>query len=333
MSGGPETWEVALVELANEGKISRERLLDSTIDGLSRDLHERRGRWFAMLHDRLEPTSAELAARVTRYPDLLGSRNSAAVALALRVVKELVKVGRLEPSSLVDRLAPVLHVRTKAMVKQALAVLDRAASQAGDSSSKDRIVAVAADALVQESADIQEATLDLIERHGDVHNRTIRELLATRVEVLNPSLRGRLEAWLGQATKKPGNKQARPGPPRTESAEEGLTELKRRASALDPRLAKLAGVSSALEFLDNGRLDLSALDFDGTEFPRLDPERRLDQIDDLDALIDLCAADRKPGARRGPRPLRRCDLPPLRSASLRLREAHRAFDRASPEPV
>jgi Family of unknown function (DUF6493) len=289
MSGGPETWEVALVELANEGKISRERLLDATIDGLSRDLHERRGRWFAMLHDRLEPTSVELAARFTRYPDLLGSRNAATVALALRVVKELVKAGRLEPSSLVDRLAPVLHVRTKAMVKQALAVLDRAASQAGDSSSKDRIVAVAAEALVQESADIQEATLDLIERHGDVHNRTIRELLATRVEVLNPSLRGRLEAWLAQPTMKSGSNQTRPEPTRGKSAERELTELKRRASALDPRLAKLAGVSSALECLRDGQLDLPALDFDGTEFPRLDPERRLEQIDDLDALIDLCS--------------------------------------------
>jgi hypothetical protein len=289
MSGGPETWEVALVELANEGKISRERLLDATIDGLSRDLHERRARWFAMLHDRLEPTSTELAARVTRYPDLLGSRNAATAALALRVVKELVKAGRLEPSSLVDRLAPVLHVRTKAIVKQALTVLDRAASQAGDSSSKDRIVAVAAEALVQESADIQEATLDLIERHGDVRNRTIRELLATRVEVLNPSLRGRLEAWLAQPTMKSGSNQTQPEPTRGKSAERELTELKRRASALDPRLAKLAGVSSALEFLDNGRLDLPALDFDGTEFPRLDPERRLEQIDDLGALIDLCA--------------------------------------------
>ena len=81
MSGGPERWEVALVELAKTGRISRERLLDATIDGLSRDLHERRARWFAVLHDRLEPTSEELAARFTRYSDLLGSRNPSTVAL------------------------------------------------------------------------------------------------------------------------------------------------------------------------------------------------------------------------------------------------------------
>ena len=110
-----------------------------------------------------------------------------------------------------------------------------------------------------------------------------------RVEALNPSLRGRLEAWLAQPTQKSESKQTRPEPPQKEPAEEGLTELKRRAAALDPRLAKLAGVSSALECLNDGGLDLPALDFDGTEFPRLDPERRLEQIDDLDALIDLCS--------------------------------------------
>ena len=288
--GRPDTlWEVALVDLAQEGRISRERLLDATILGLSRDLHKLRARWFAILHDRLKPTPAELAARVTRYLDLLGSRNPSTVSLALPIVRNLVKAGRLDPSALVDRLAPILHVNVKGMVKQALALLDQAATRAGDSAQKNRIATIAAEALVHESADIQEATLDLIERHGDVHSRTIRELLATRVEGLNPSLRGRLEAWLAQPTQKSGSKQTRPEPPRKESAEEALTELKRRAAALDPRLAKLAGVSSALECLHDGRLNVPALDFDGTEFPRLDPERRLEQIDDLDALIDLCS--------------------------------------------
>jgi hypothetical protein len=288
--GRPEQlWEVALVELAEEGKISRERLLDATIDGLSRDLHKLRARWFAMVHDRLKPTPAELAARATRYPDLLFSRIPSTVALALPVVRNLVKAGRLDPSSLVDRLAPILHVSTKWMVKQALALLDQAATRAGDSAQKNRIAAISAEALVHESADIQETTLDLIERHGDLHSRTIQDLLATRVESLNPSLRGRLEAWLAQPATKAASKQTRSEPARAKSAEKELTELKRRAAALDPRLAKLAGVSSALESLHNGRLDLPALDFDGTEFPRLDPERRLEPIDDLDALIDLCS--------------------------------------------
>ncbi len=62
----PETtWDVALTELAKDGRISRERLLDAVLDGLSRDLHEMRARWFAYLHDRLDPTPAERAVRRT----------------------------------------------------------------------------------------------------------------------------------------------------------------------------------------------------------------------------------------------------------------------------
>jgi hypothetical protein len=295
-----ELWEVALVDLVQEGKISRDRLLDATILGLSRDLHKNRARWFAIVHDRLKPTPVELAARATRYPELLGSRNPSTVSLALPIVRSLVKAGHLDPGALVDRLAPILHVKTKGMVQQALTLLDQAAIRAGDSAQKERIAAIATEALVHESADVQEATLDLIERHGDLRSRTFRELLATRVEGLNPSLRGRLESWLAQGMQKSGDKKTRPEPPQSgskktrpepaqgKSAEKELADLKRRAAALDPRFAKLAGVSSALECLDDGRWDLPALDFDGTEIPRLDPARRLAQIDELDTLIDLC---------------------------------------------
>jgi hypothetical protein len=68
-----------------------------------------------------------------------------------------------------------------------------------------------------------------------------------------------------------------------------LSELERRAAALDPRLAALAGVPEALAFARGDRADLPALIFDGTEIPRLDPARRLAPIDDLDTLIETCS--------------------------------------------
>ena len=39
-----------------------------------------------------------------------------------------------------------------------------------------------------------------------------------------------------------------------------------------------------------GRLDLTALEFDGTEIPRLDPAAELRPIAELDELVDVCAA-------------------------------------------
>jgi hypothetical protein len=46
-------WEVALAGFADEGRLSRTRLLDASLGGLERDYHEERARWFALLHETL----------------------------------------------------------------------------------------------------------------------------------------------------------------------------------------------------------------------------------------------------------------------------------------
>jgi len=271
------TWEVALTQLAAEGMISRARLLDACLDGLSHDLHDTRARWFAVLHDRLEPTPEELAERGDRYLDFLGSRNPSTVAFALKVVKDLLKAGRLDSAALVDRLAPALHARTKGTVRQALTLLDLAA-RGGGPTLRTNAAAVAAHGLVHEAADVQAAILDFIERYGDRHHQPLRESLAACLGGIAVSLRSRLETWLEF-----------PEEPEERPVEDDLADLARRASALDPRLAAIAGVPWALAAVRGERSDLPALSFDGTEIPRLDPERRLVPIEDLDSLIERCS--------------------------------------------
>ncbi len=276
----PETtWEVALTELAAEGTIPRVRLLDAALDGLSRDLHEQRARWFVALHDRLDPSLEERATRAARYLDLLGSRNPSAVPFALKVLKDLLKGGRVDPKSLVDRLAPALHARTKGTVKQAIALFELAVRN-DDRELTRCAVMVAAEGLIHESADIQAAVLDFAVQHGDPHDHAIRELFAARLDSIAVSLRGRLETWLAVCNV-----------PMPEPANEDLdlSELATRTAALEPRLAAIAGVPEALAAVGERRSDLPALRFDGTEIPRLDPSRRLEPIDDLDTLIDLCS--------------------------------------------
>ncbi len=272
------TWEGALAQLAGEGKISRDRLLDGALDGLSRDMHDMRARWFVALHDRLEPTLDERAARSARYVDFLGSRNPSTVDFALKVIKELLKAGRLDPGGVVDRLAPAFHARTKGTLKQALSVLDLAVRNSGEHALKTRAVLVAAEGLVHEATDVQAAILDFIERHGTTGEKPLHDLLAARLDAIAGSLRSRLEAWLEL-----DKVQTR------ESTLDDREELFARARALDERLACLAGIPEALAALRGERSDLPALTFDGTEIPRLDPNRRLEPIDDLDTLIELCS--------------------------------------------
>ena len=164
----------------------------------------------------------------------MGSRNPPTVTFALKVLKELMKSRRVDPGSVVDRLGPALHARTKGTVKQALSLLEMAVRQSEDSDLSRRSVAVAAEGLVHESADVQEDILAFLDRYGDPLDRSLRELLMVRRDGVAVSLKGRLEVWLGLQEGK-----------KNEPAEDGLGDLEHRAAALEPRLAVLAGVPEA----------------------------------------------------------------------------------------
>jgi Family of unknown function (DUF6493) len=276
---GRNIWAHALVELAREGKIPRARLLDATLDGLERDFHDQRARWFAALHESTGPTTAERAGFAGRYLSLLASRNPSTVGFALNALKVLDNAEELDPVALTANIAPALQARTKGTIRLALQLLNRVADRGASSLSGSQAAIVAAEALVHEAPEIQGAVIDLIERHGDPTNPELRALLVDRAGALAPSQRQRLESWLGTS---PGPSSGGAGP---------LADIDRliaRAAALEPRWAGLASVPAALDALENGG-DIPALDFDGTEVPRLDPTRILVPVADLDELIDLFA--------------------------------------------
>ena len=183
--------------MSNEGHISRERLFDACLDGLSRDLQDLRARFFALIHEGMEPKPEELAARRTQYLGFLGSGNPSTIAFALDVLEGLLKAGQVDHGALVDRLTPALHLPTRSSVRQALSLLDIAARQSNDRALKARAAVVAVEGLVHESADIQEEILQLLDRHGDPRDGRLRDQLISRRDAMAAALRKRVETWLG----------------------------------------------------------------------------------------------------------------------------------------
>ncbi len=205
------------------------------------------------------PTIEERSDRSSRYLALLASRNPSTVGFALKALKALDKAEQLDPAALAARIVPALHVRAKGSVKLALQLLDSAARRGPDALSTGRAAAIAVEALVHESPEIQEMALDLIERHGDPSGPELRPALVERAESLAPSQRNRLEAWL----------RTTPAPSAAPAEIDALIE---RADRLESRWARIAGVPEALAAVRHGG-DLTALTWDGTEIPRLDPAR------------------------------------------------------------
>jgi hypothetical protein len=272
------SWSATLVKLSDEGKLARSRLLDATLDGLHRDLHEIRARWFAGLHDRLSPTVDERAERSGRYFSLLQSRNNSTVLFAAKTLAELQKAGRLEPSDVLDNVRPALAGRTKAVVSAALKLFDGAAR---DGDSGNRAAEVAAEALLHDWPDVQKSAVNIIERYGRADDAALRDVVRERLDGVAPSQRHRLTAWLASAVT------ATAATPTEDVDPDALLDSVR---SLDARLCELAGVPALVDICGNGGEDIPALTLDPMAIPRLDPQRRIVPIDDLDTLLERFAA-------------------------------------------
>jgi hypothetical protein len=273
-----ERWDVALAELAAEGRMSRTRLLDACLSALERDDRDSRVRWFLSLHRKLEPTPAELAERLDRYLSLLASRNALIATFALEAVGALDAADRLPPARLVSGIAPALFSRTKGTVLKALGYLDHAVHR--EPSVKARAAAVAVDALAHESPAIHKAVLDWIERHRAESLPEVVDLLRARIDTVAASERARLAGWLGATS-------GTASPDVNTNDAEGLLE---RAASMEP---SIAAALSALELVAivKGELgDVPAIRLLETTAPRLDPARAIEPINDLDELVMLFLA-------------------------------------------
>ncbi|TMP97130.1 MAG: hypothetical protein E6L09_13845, partial [Verrucomicrobia bacterium] len=192
-----ETWTEALVELSNQGVLSRERLLDASLAALSRDFIQFRAGWFSRFHEALQPTPAERAERVDVYLRLLASGIPPTVAFALNAIAVVDKVHPLPASKLAGALQPVLNARGKAVVKTALRLLHAAAKRESD---ERRTICIAAvSALLSETPDVQNGVFDFLDRYGDKQDAALRSKLEENARAVAASLKSRLAPWLGQS--------------------------------------------------------------------------------------------------------------------------------------
>ena len=67
------SWTDSFLILMAQGKLSRARLLEATIEALERDFNHYRAKWFFEFFDRLEPTDLELKKYRERILGLLGA--------------------------------------------------------------------------------------------------------------------------------------------------------------------------------------------------------------------------------------------------------------------
>ncbi len=278
---GDQRWDQSLVELSKQGHLSRDRLVDASLDALDRGFAQFSAGWFSSFHELLTPTLVERLKHRERYLRLLASPIPPTVSFALAAVTIIDKQVCLPGKLLLESLRPLMRARHKGTTLTALKMVGKVVTR--EAARAEQAVLIAAEALGHESSDVQAAALKFIEAFGSRTDSALTRLVTEAIPLVVPSLRGRIFAWINL----PGSVEAATDSKhRDQSIPSGQFEdLQARAVKVPSEWAALVGLDEAFGALRDGRLAITACDFDGTEFPRLDATRAIDPIATLDELI------------------------------------------------
>ena len=189
-------WTGALIALSRRGVLPREKLLDASLDALSRDFVQFRAGWFSRFHEALQPTPEERIARLDAYLNLIASAIPPTVSFALKAISGVCRGHPVPGRRLLAALAPALQARAKGT---AISALELAARLARDEPGLRKEVSEAVIlALLHDSADVQKQALDILDRHGDRADAHIRAGVAEASGAVAASLRPRLAGWIDQ---------------------------------------------------------------------------------------------------------------------------------------
>jgi hypothetical protein len=183
-------WQWALVRLADEGRLDRERLLDASLGALLRDFRPSMVGWYAHLHEALEPCRDERLQRIDTYLSLLSSPTPAAIKqglTGLRAVDESVPADDLARAA-----AGPLSQKQKNLAVDMLRLLEGKAKQEPDA--RIELLDAAALALGHARTDVQERALALLERYP---GEAPRSSLLGLVHTVSAQLRPRVQALTG----------------------------------------------------------------------------------------------------------------------------------------
>lgn len=282
-------WSEALITLSKEGRLSRARLLASALGTLELGFNHYRARWFFTFIDRLDPTDRELRKHADTILDLVGSPTPNVAAWAFGRTEQIWKQGLVKDvARLTDAVRPLLMAKQKGTVQKALKFLDRLAQNSPQSAGE--ICLAATDALSHEKVDIQKAAFQLISKYATEPEEELAAAIQKSLPLVAPSFQPQLSDWLSpdetETTAEPPEKKTRAG--RTGGGSAITRSQLEKYSSSHRALMRIDELADSLDAGTTPLTGIPAVTFNGTEFPRLDPVRRVAPIENLEELIEVC---------------------------------------------
>ncbi|GAA4186671.1 DUF6493 family protein [Streptosporangium oxazolinicum] len=189
---GTTPWLRTLRALAAEGRVPRELLLDGCRSRLLRGGEGPDLRFFARLHELLDPTPAEIEPHAVDYLRLLPTAPGQVAELSLKHVRRL---DGLDPADVVEALEGLLFRPEGGLVRTGLAWLEESVRRSPDLT--DALAPALATAFGHEARAVRERAVRLVVRHAAHLTPLGAETLRGAMGTLTPDLHNRLASAVG----------------------------------------------------------------------------------------------------------------------------------------
>lgn len=189
-----ESWSTAVCKLSQEGLIDRDRLLSSSLDGLTTGFKNNTLSGYVKLHEKLKPELEELVSRQEIYLDLLSNQASQVVTFSLKMLKTLEKKKKLDIEAFINSAGSVFLLDYKSQPAAVLKLLEKFIKSNPENIPV--IKQLAMQGLTHSSPDVQEQALKILENTVNQKDRELIEQIQSFKDDVTASLHSRIDSLI-----------------------------------------------------------------------------------------------------------------------------------------
>lgn len=168
---GEPRWRPALITLAGDGRIDRDRLISANLGALASGFTPYNNRWYLELHDELELTDEERRRHARELTALLRQHDPQVVKMGISEAAALGRLRAVAPEDVAHPLTATIARLPKAIAREALVLLRGLTPRPHSASA-------AAAALIHPDTDVQADAIELLESLTELDQATTDALKA-----------------------------------------------------------------------------------------------------------------------------------------------------------
>jgi hypothetical protein len=286
-----DAWLVGIVQLEKKGVLDRGKLFEAILSTPHMGFNQSQIKNFLNLHERLKPTSEELAERVADYAGLVDSPLAPVSKWSFELLRDIDQAIKLPLESLAEPLKTSLSQSTKARVRETLRWLADLLKR--DDSQCAAVCEIGVSGLFHDKADVQAEVWKFLQKHVPSDESLIAQIREIQPHVA-ASTRKAITAWLRtlpsdiaqSAVSTPADGQSES----TRDSERPLLKLAAEAKKQPKAWRKLCAIEELLKSDRRSPCQIPPVQFCGTEWQRLTAAEPLPPITELDELFEVASA-------------------------------------------